>query len=183
MEFFAVKGGKSVGGKAAEAARLKAIAQELQTIASKLSSNFFSETSVAFDGSADLVCSAPPSEALLATARAIYRSRRQRARAFQDADLFGEPAWDILLDLFIAEGEAKPLSITAACIGSGVPSSTALRWLVLLEQRELVERRADPRDARRVFLRLTARGRAAMEETLLQSELNLIGAGSPQAES
>ena len=36
-------------------------------------------------------------------ARAIYRGRRLRAQILGDDGLFGEPAWDLLLDLFIAE--------------------------------------------------------------------------------
>ncbi len=95
-------------------------------------------------------------------ARSIYRSRRARSRAFKDDALFGEPAWDMLLDLFIAEADGKQLSITAACIGAAVPTSTALRWLVILEERGLVRREDDPRDARRVFLHLTSEGYAKM---------------------
>lgn len=59
-------------------------------------------------------------------ARRFYRSRRLRPRVFSDDALFGEPAWDMLLDLFIAEADGKRLSVTAACIGSAVPTSTAL---------------------------------------------------------
>ena len=35
-------------------------------------------------------------------ARQTYDDRRRRTKIFKSEDLFGEPAWDILLDLFIA---------------------------------------------------------------------------------
>jgi len=95
-------------------------------------------------------------------ARMIYRSRRMRPRIFSDDGLFGEPAWDILLDLFIAESGRKPLSVTSACIGAAVPTSTALRWIAILEERGFLSRENDPADARRVFLRLTGQGYAKM---------------------
>lgn len=95
-------------------------------------------------------------------ARIIYRSRRMRPRIFSDDGLFGEPAWDILLDLFIAESARKPLSVTSACIGAAVPTSTALRWIAILEERGFLSRENDPADARRVFLRLTGQGYAKM---------------------
>lgn len=101
-------------------------------------------------------------------AREIYRGRRLRAQILGDDGLFGEPAWDLLLDLFIAEVEGKRLSVTAACIGAAVPTSTALRWIVILESRGLVRRENDPADARRVFLHLTEDGLRRLTTYFLQ---------------
>jgi hypothetical protein len=92
----------------------------------------------------------------LLKARQTYRDRRRRDAIFGDADLFGEPAWDILLDLFIAAREGKRISITSACIGAAAPSTTALRWLNVLEREGLIERQGDARDMRRSYVRLTA---------------------------
>lgn len=88
-------------------------------------------------------------------ARRTYRNRRTRGALFGDEALFGEPAWDILLDLFIAAKEGKRVPVTSACIGAAVPTTTALRWLTILEERGLVLREADPSDARRIFVRLS----------------------------
>lgn len=91
-------------------------------------------------------------------AKAHYRDRRRRATVFADPTLFGEPAWDILLDLFIAAKERKRLPVTSACIGSAVPATTALRWLTVLEEKGLIVRENDANDARRVFVRLSTDG-------------------------
>lgn len=91
-------------------------------------------------------------------ARTAYRDRRRRSDIFADATLFGEPAWDILLDLFIAAKERKRLPVTSACIGAAVPATTALRWLTVLEDKGLIVREADATDARRVFVRLSSDG-------------------------
>ena len=98
----------------------------------------------------------------LEQARRTYRARRSRAELFGDETLFGEPAWDILLDLFIAAKSGKRVPVTSACIGAAVPTTTALRWLTLLEERGLVVREADDTDARRVFVRLSADAYARM---------------------
>jgi hypothetical protein len=95
-------------------------------------------------------------------ARRTYRNRRARTAIFADDTLFGEPAWDLLLDLFIAAKERKRVPVTSACIGAAVPTTTALRWLAVLEERGLVLREADPSDARRVFVRLSAGAYAKM---------------------
>lgn len=95
-------------------------------------------------------------------ARRTYRNRRSRTGVFGDKTLFGEPAWDLLLDLFIAAKERKRVPVTSACIGAAVPTTTALRWLAVLEERGLVLREADPSDARRIFVRLSAEAYAQM---------------------
>jgi hypothetical protein len=91
-------------------------------------------------------------------ARSAYRDRRRRSEIFDDVSLFGEPAWDILLDLFIAAKERKRLPVTSACIGAAVPSTTALRWLTVLEEKALILREHDTTDARRIFVRLSSEG-------------------------
>lgn len=96
-----------------------------------------------------------PSRADLAgAARRYLRSRRQREAAFP-SDLFADPAWDVLLDLFACGAEGKPVTVTDACIAANVPSSTALRWLSKIESCGLVTRRLDPADRRRIHLELT----------------------------
>jgi DNA-binding MarR family transcriptional regulator len=108
---------------------------------------------------------APPS--LSARALALYRSRRARAASFNGhGNLFGEPAWDILLDLFIAREAGRRVSVSSACIAADVPPTTALRWLSVLEQRGLVKRRADPSDGRRIHIELSDTAHALMRQWL-----------------
>jgi len=90
----------------------------------------------------------------LVLARRAYEDRRRREQLF-DSDLFGEPAWDLLLDLFVSSRESRPVSVTSACVAAGVPTTTALRWISVLEAKGLIVRENDPNDARRVHLRLT----------------------------
>ncbi|HMP55722.1 MAG TPA: MarR family transcriptional regulator [Novosphingobium sp.] len=100
---------------------------------------------------------------LINYAKRLYDERRKRDAVFNDPDLFGEPAWDILLDLMHAEHMGKRVSITSACIGSAVPSTTALRWIKILEGKGLIERFFDERDARRSFIRLSKTGLTKMK--------------------
>ena len=65
----------------------------------------------------------------LTLAREFYAGRRRRAR-YLSVDLFGEPTWDILLDLYVAAREGRRVPTTSACIGAHVPPTTALRWLL-----------------------------------------------------
>ena len=86
--------------------------------------------------------------------RSIIRQRHLRARFF-DGALFADPAWDILLDLTAARAEHARVSVTSLCIASGVPPTTALRWIAQMTEAGLLERVQDEADRRRAFVGLT----------------------------
>lgn len=96
-----------------------------------------------------------------------YRNRRLRTKIFQNEGLFGEPAWDLLLDLFVRQMQGLKTSVTSACIAACVPPTTGLRWIRVLEAENLIERFDDPEDARRHFLRLTHKGIDGMKQYVL----------------
>jgi DNA-binding MarR family transcriptional regulator len=95
-------------------------------------------------------------------AKLILRERRRR-NDFFDPELFGEPAWDMLLDLYGHQLDQNRISVSALCSSSGVPATTALRWIGNLERAGLVLRRNDPLDGRRVWIELTNDGSSAVD--------------------
>lgn len=106
---------------------------------------------------------------LVRAARRHLDGRRQRAN-FLAREMFGEPAWDMLLDLFIAQCENKRISISSACIASGGSATTALRWLARLETMNYVERVSDDKDKRRIFVRITPLACEAIAKWLEKAE-------------
>jgi DNA-binding MarR family transcriptional regulator len=116
-----------------------------------------------------------PDGALLGLlAEEVYRDRRRRARHLPSR-LLGEPAWDILLDLYVAAGRGQAVSVSNACLAADAPASTALRWLNHLEGEGLVERLADQTDARRHCVRLTAQGMTRMGAYFAECRADLVG--------
>lgn len=88
--------------------------------------------------------------------RRIIRHRQLRARHF-DAQLFADPAWDMLLDLTAARAEHRRVSVTSLCIASAVPPTTALRWIGQMVEQGLFVRVGDQTDRRRAFIELSDR--------------------------
>ena len=80
---------------------------------------------------------------------------REKRRRFSSGSLFSDPAWDMLLDLAAARAEHKQVSVTSLCIASGVPPTTALRWIGQLTATGLLERVEDATDRRRAFITLS----------------------------
>lgn len=93
--------------------------------------------------------------------RQVIANRQARARFFDPA-LFGDPAWDMLLDLTAAHGEGARVSVTSLCIAANVPATTALRWLTQMVEAGIFLRLPDPADKRRAFIALSERSLAAM---------------------
>jgi hypothetical protein len=93
--------------------------------------------------------------------RRIIQQRQMRAKFF-GAELFADPAWDMLLDLTAARVEHTRVSVTSLCIASGVPPTTALRWIGQMTGAGLFERVEDETDRRRVFITLSAPAADAM---------------------
>ncbi|MES2986791.1 MAG: hypothetical protein V4808_02690 [Pseudomonadota bacterium] len=94
--------------------------------------------------------------------RTAIRSRRLRAQFFP-GDLFADPAWDMLLDLFAAKLERRSVSVSSLCIAAAVPPTTALRWIGTMHDAGLFERQADPSDRRRAYIGLSQKGMEGMQ--------------------
>jgi Winged helix DNA-binding domain len=107
----------------------------------------------------DTVPSVRPVDAVLI--RRMLRLRRERERYFP-AEIFADPAWDMLLDLTAAQLEGRLVPVSSLCIAAAVPTTTALRWVRSLTEAGLMERQLDPADARRSHIRLSDDASAAM---------------------
>lgn len=101
------------------------------------------------------------SEVTAAEIRAVIRARRLRDQFF-GAELFADPAWDMLLDLYAARLESRPVSVSSLCIAAAMPPTTALRWIGTMHETGLFERHADPSDRRRAYIALSDKGADAM---------------------
>ena len=104
-----------------------------------------------------------PDVARLEQVREAIARRADRTK-FLPANLFADPAWDMLLDLYHSDLVQRRVTISSLCIASNVPATTALRWIKALEADGLASREADPFDGRRYYIALTERGLTAMKE-------------------
>jgi DNA-binding MarR family transcriptional regulator len=108
---------------------------------------------------------------LLGVAEEIYKVRRKRDIQFEQFfgdGLFCEPAWDVLLDLYINNARQKSISVSSACLASAAPATTALRHISELVRRRLVIRYPHPDDRRVFVLQLSQLAVSVMEGLLNQ---------------
>lgn len=100
-----------------------------------------------------------------ARAERLYAERRRRDTLFPP-DLFGEPAWDLLLALFIARDKGKSVILCAAYRKAGVSDTTGRRVLDRLEREGLINRRRAPRSRKTRLVELTQEGVERLTEYL-----------------
>lgn len=105
---------------------------------------------------------------LVQLARRYLHARRRRGLLFAD-EIFADPCWDMLLDLFVSQALERDVSVSSVCIASCVPQTTALRWLARLEALGLVERSPDPKDGRRTLIRLSELAAHGVREWLVNA--------------
>jgi DNA-binding MarR family transcriptional regulator len=105
---------------------------------------------------------------MLRTARQILDRRRLREREF-NRSLFGEPAWDTLLELYVRENSGMSTLISHLQANSSLPPSTVARWLGQLEANGLLVRQRYPGTSD-TLVELTNEARSALERYLAAAE-------------
>lgn len=93
------------------------------------------------------------------------RARRMRGKYF-DSALFADPAWDMLLDLFLNNTRGVRVTTTDLCLAAEAPIATGIRWIRLLAKAELLRRYKSVEDKRLVLIELTPRGYRLMRSYL-----------------
>lgn len=114
--------------------------------------------------------------ALAAHIRDLLRKEARR-RGIGGGEVFGDPAWEMLLDLMLAKIEGRRVSVSSACIASGAPMSTALRLVGRLVDEGVLCKQPDVTDRRRHFLAINPRFELPLLEYLTDQLNNLPQAG------
>jgi DNA-binding MarR family transcriptional regulator len=89
-------------------------------------------------------------------------SERQARQDFFPAELFHEPAWDMLLALYVAGEERQVMNVKTLVATTSAPVTTSQRWIDHLHKLRLIDRIIDPIDRRRVEISLSDSGERAV---------------------
>ncbi|MEN2786027.1 hypothetical protein ACFOKI_09520 [Sphingomonas qilianensis] len=104
---------------------------------------------------------------LVAQARHHLAVRKARRRHFP-TDLFHEPAWEMLIALFVIYETDHSMNVKALVSCSDAPATTSQRWIDHLHKSGLIDRVTDPIDRRRVDISLSEQGNEAMVRYLTE---------------
>lgn len=105
-------------------------------------------------------------DALLTDVASRATQLRRSKKSILSSPIFVEPAWDMMLDLFVAQNMERDIGLTSVAMASGVPLTTALRYLKVMEAQKLVKRYPDEKDRRVWNVRLTDKAVGQMRNIL-----------------
>lgn len=109
---------------------------------------------------------APEGEAgPLEIALKLQDARKARDASFA-AGLFSDPAWDVLLEAYVAAEQGSPLNKSGLIAGARLASATGDRWVEKLEEMGLLTHRPAPNRKRSRLYGLTDKGLEAMTRAL-----------------
>lgn len=128
-----------------------------------------SAIAVEFGTRADRLSPASPSpqqpSAMMLDARSVAKrllAQRMSRFDFFSAELFHEPAWDMLLALFVAHDEQRTMNVKTLVASAHAPVTTSQRWIDHLYKLNLIHRVIDPVDRRRMEITLSDSGYKAV---------------------
>ena len=96
----------------------------------------------------------------------ILRAAREGIGDVFSADLFADPAFDMLLFVFLEEEAGRSVETSACYRASGVPRTTAVRWMNMLVSMGMFQSSPHPTDRRLALLRLSEEARGAVRRWL-----------------
>jgi len=89
--------------------------------------------------------------------------RRARA-ALLGTELFSDPAWDLMLELYAAHLGERTVCLSDLAAAIDTPESTTARWLGALNQHGLTDAAIDPVQPSHMLICLTPEGLAKMQQ-------------------
>lgn len=105
----------------------------------------------------------------------IIRRRAMRREVFGDA-IAQNPPWEILLALYSSHLRQRWETAGSVTIASGLPATTALRWLTKLHSEGLLILKQDRLDQRRRFIELSKTASQSLRQYFDGSDLQLLAA-------
>ncbi|MFN3775732.1 hypothetical protein BSZ14_16375 [Sphingomonas sp. Sph1(2015)] len=96
----------------------------------------------------------------------ILRAAREGIGGFLNPDLFADPAFDMLLFIFLEEEAGRSVETSACYRASGVPRTTAVRWINMLVSMGMFHSTPHPTDRRLALLSLSEGTRASVRQWL-----------------
>lgn len=91
---------------------------------------------------------------------------RHDLRAHFGIGFIQDPAFEVLLELYVSAASSRRLSASSAYSGTDLALTTSSRWLARLSAAGIVIRDADPADGRRIWVSLSNHAFATLTQAL-----------------
>lgn len=66
--------------------------------------------------------------------------------------LFSDSCWDMCLDIYICDLKGEQITVSSVAHSSGIPMTTAMRYINVMSEEGLLEKTPNPSDNRMIFV-------------------------------
>ena len=90
---------------------------------------------------------------LINRAKSLLQWSRFKAQTLNlGSGLFSDSCWDMCLDIYICDLKDEKITISSIAHSSGIPMTTAMRYINVMTEEGLLEKSSNPSDNRMVFI-------------------------------
>lgn len=82
--------------------------------------------------------------------------------------LFSDSCWDMCLDIYICDLKDEQITVSSVAHSSGIPMTTAMRYINVMSEEGLLEKTPNPSDNRMVFVSTTPSCKERVTNVLLK---------------
>jgi hypothetical protein len=83
--------------------------------------------------------------------------------------LFSDGCWNMCLDIYICNLNEQPVTVSSIAHSSGIPMSTAMRYINVMTEQKLLQKNLNPADNRMVFISISADGMENITQILVNT--------------
>lgn len=96
---------------------------------------------------------------------------KRRDDAFNDQELFSQPVWEMLIQIFFLHLSGDNIPVSKICEDSHLPMSTARRWLQILERKSYIVLDAGIADSLDERIQLTDHAIAVLSSVIMEERV------------
>lgn len=125
-------------------------------------------------GNSQPQCAAAPAETksvddteLVIRAENLLKWSRLKAQYLNlGTGLFSDSCWDMCLDIYICDLKDERITVSSVAHSSGIPMTTAMRYINVMSEEGLLEKTPNPSDNRMIFVSTSASCKERMSDVL-----------------
>ncbi len=80
--------------------------------------------------------------------------------------LFSDSCWDMCLDIYICDLKGQQITVSSVAHSSGIPMTTAMRYINVMSEEGLLEKTPNPSDNRMIFVSTSASCKQRISDVL-----------------
>lgn len=94
---------------------------------------------------------------LIKRAQQLLRWSRFKAETLSlGSGLFADSCWNMCLDIYICDLKGEKITVSSIAHSSGIPMTTAMRYINVMAEENLLEKSPNPSDNRMIFISTSA---------------------------